>query len=90
MQVASLNVNQKSGSETQIHTQLVSTDHAELNHSKDYKSPTVEIGLLSCFVGSFLLAITFFVQYRKYRTRVHQQRILMLERLWKLNPQKQL
>lgn len=89
MQAAALNVQQKSVTENQALNRFTSTQQLELHHSQHPPQPTVEIGLLSCFVGSFLLAIVLLIQRRKHRVRVHQQRILMLERLWKLSVQKQ-
>jgi hypothetical protein len=71
-------------------TQSTSTVSFELNNSSSHPNqPSVEIGLLSTFIGSFVLAVILVIQYRKYRVRLHQKRILMLERLWKISPQKQ-
>lgn len=50
---------------------------------------TTSIVVLSCFISFLIVMSLCVVQRRKHRARLHQQRILMLERLWKISPQKQ-
>lgn len=90
MQTPSLNANQRVIARGRIVSQEISTNSTNSYLENRYNNNfSTDILVFFCVVSSLLFVGLWVTHYRKHRAKVHQQRVLMLERLWRISPQKQ-